>query len=340
MLTISKTPLRISFFGGGSDLPAFIEKEDGAVLSATINKFVYVCINSTQRPIRFFHEDVQIGLANMRNLIVKETLKEFNITEGLDIVSMSDVHAVGAGLGGSSAFTVGLINGLMANQYWYDAPITKETLAQKACEIEIERCDYPIGIQDQYAAAYGGFNLMEFYSKPKRHAIIDCSFEKFRTSQKWLQIHNTLENRLILIYSGTPRNTNAGTMLQRQQTSIRDDKFDLMIRIRNRAWEAEHLLINEKLDQFGELLHENWLDKKTLAIDLSNEYIDNIYNLATKNGAIGGKLLGAGGGGFMLFYVPNKGLRQPLIEAILHEFPNSRHYPFQFYQQGSTITKV
>ena len=343
-MLIAKTPLRISFFGGGSDLPAFMEKETGAALSATINLFNYVIFNRTKQPIRFIHEDVQFGLANMRNQIVKEALLEYKVLSGLDIVSMSDIHAVGTGLGGSSAFTVGLVKGLDALDFnkdllqWDIQNLTPEQLAQKACNIEIDCCKYPIGIQDQYAASYGGFRLYTFLNKPIRRGIVDRTIDH-------VQFLSTLNSRLVLIYSGITRNDNAGTILQRQQSTMRDDpgKFQLMKRIRDRAYQASELLnfnYLPKLDQFGELLHENWMDKKSLTGDLSNPEFDVMYEFALKNGAIGGKLLGAGGGGFFLFYVPNSDLRQPLIDIITQKFPKSKHYNFRFYSQGSTIVRV
>lgn len=340
MLTISKTPLRISFFGGGSDLPAFTEKETGAALSATINKFVYVIINKTQRPVRFLHEDVTFGLANMRNNIVRETLKDFDIEMGLDIISLSDVHAVGAGLGGSSAFTVGLINAIEAMKRLSHTP---EWLAKKACEIEIDRCDYPIGIQDQYASAFGGFRLYEYHSNPRVATTKQDFWSSYiPVTTEWNELRWKLNQRLILVYSGIPRNGNAGTMLQRQQQTMRSDKikFELMKRIRERAYYGAALLDEGKLDKFGELLHENWMDKKTLTSDLSNSEFDNLYNLALNNGAIGGKLLGAGGGGFFLFYVPSPELANPVLNAIFEKYPESKHYPFEFYPHGSELTTV
>jgi len=328
-MRISKTPLRISFFGGGSDLPAFTEKENGAALSATINKFVYVITNETQRPLRFIHEDIQYGLSNMRNNILKETIEEFGITKNLDIVSMSDIDAVGAGLGGSSAFTVGLLNVLEHGNMFP----THHALATKACEIEIDKCGYPIGIQDQYAVTWGGFHLWEFHHNPRYADPIDnLIYDKSI-------IDTILEQRLVLIFSGMARSENAGTILQSQQKSLKDDpqKFELMKRIRDRAYIGTELLHNDKFDEFGELLHENWMDKKSLSIELSNPNFDYMYEFGLKNGAIGGKLLGAGGGGFFLFYLPKSVNTENFISDFLREFPYSKYYPFQFYPNGSRI---
>lgn len=331
-MLVAKTPLRISFFGGGSDLPAFMNKEVGASLSATINLYNYVTINETQRPIRFIHEDIQYGLANMRNHIVKETLQQFHLKSGLDIVSMSDVHATGAGLGGSSAFTVGLLNALYAINDDMFFCINPETLAKKACEIEIDFCNYPIGIQDQYAVAYGGMNLFKFYGNPRYAHKVETKIKP--------EIIKALESRLVLIYSGVSRNGNSGTILQRQQSSMKDDKtkFDTMRLIRDRAYQGVELLEAGDLIKFGQLLHANWMDKKSLTGDLSNPEFDAMYDFAMKEGAVGGKLLGAGGGGFFLFYVPR--MSSSFIPQMTKQFPNSRYYPFQFTEHGSTITKV
>jgi D-glycero-alpha-D-manno-heptose-7-phosphate kinase len=328
-MIITKTPLRISFFSGGSDLPSFYEKENGAALSATIDKYVYVMMHKTPHiNIRTMYDTVEEhpDIEKMQHDITRESLKYFfsNSAE-LTVASISDILAKGSGLGSSSAFTVGLVHAIQA--FIGQKTITRNQLAELSCEIEMNRCGYPIGKQDQYAATYGGFNLFEFF---KNETV---SVNSLAVSQETLA---TLQDNLLLVYSGMGRMANS--ILQKQKTAMSDRaKFELVKKSRNKAYVAYAMLANGKTEDFGRLLHEAWLDKKGVVADISNEYFDSIYSKAIEAGALGGKLLGAGGGGFFLFYVPS-GRRIEVMHAIDQSSNNRcKFYDFKFVDTGSQI---
>jgi D-glycero-alpha-D-manno-heptose-7-phosphate kinase len=334
-MIIAKTPLRVSFFGGGSDLPAFTDREDGAALSVSIDKFVYVILHETTKNIRFLHEEIEqvYNIAQMRNKIVSNALTYHNIDKGLDIVSLSDVPSVGSGLGGSSAFTVGLCSALLKHR-WPVAEYTNEQFAQEAVRIEIDYCHFPIGIQDQYATAVGGFNLWKFFSKSRRAEIT----KKF---YKWPECQ-PLEERLLLVHSGLQRVGSAGSILQEQQSALQSDeaKFQIMQSIRDRTYQGAELLEKGLLDRFGALLHDNWIDKKTLSHSLSDKRFDELYDKALDMGALGGKLLGAGGGGFFLFYIPEYIDKIQFGQELTEEYPTAKVFPFKFHYTGTELTHV
>jgi len=327
-MIVASTPLRISFFGGGSDLPAFTAKETGATLAVTINKYVHVIVKENDRKLRFIHEDIS-DLDTMRNPIAAAIFKAYGITEGYDVISLSDVPAIGSGLGGSSAFTISLIRAF--NQQY----LLPTDVAKMAVEIEVDKCNYPIGIQDQYVIAKGGMHLYKFYNTP-REGVIQTTFN---IKSDMIQ---TLESRLLLIHSGLNRQSTAGTILQEQQEemNINEEKFASVRRIRDRAFMGMEFLNTGKLDAFGELLHINWMDKKKLTNSLSNVLFDDMYEFALNNGAIGGKLLGAGGGGFFLFYSPTSELKQLLSTNLKANFPNSAEFPFNFVGHSTKITRI
>ena len=326
-MIISKTPLRLSFFSGGSDLPSFYEHEDGAAFSVTIDKFIYVCVHKTPHcGIKFMYEDVQhvYDIDDMQHHITKETLKVFdNLGNNLTIASISDILCKGSGLGSSSAFTVGLWNAL----YTLDGgELNNPTRsAIYAATIEMDKCNYPVGLQDQYAAAYGGLNLFRFSKGGK------VKVDKPKIAKKIL---NKLEDNLLLVYSGKERQANV--ILQKQKEAmLNKEKFALVAKNRNKAFESIKILRAGNTDDFGNLLHEAWIDKKQIVSGISDTYFDTIYNTATKAGAIGGKLLGAGGGGFFLFYVP-KDKRSNVINKLTSD-TLCKIYDFKFYDKGSHI---
>jgi D-glycero-alpha-D-manno-heptose-7-phosphate kinase len=325
-MLISKTPLRISFFSGGSDMPSFYKKEDGAALSATIDKYIYVIAHKTPHlGVRIMYDSVEefSDVEQMHHLITKETLKYYNVSKEITLASISDILSKGSGLGSSSAFTVGLINAI-ASYKWEIA--SKRYLADMACVIEMEKCGYPVGKQDQYAAAFGGFNLFEFHKNEEvsvHNLIIDKN-----------HIYG-LENKLLLVYSGRGRSANS--ILQKQQSAMNDkDKFNLVKRSRDKAYTGRDYLVKGQLDDFGNLLHEAWMDKKGVVSEISQDYFDVVYDKAMKAGALGGKLLGAGGGGFFLFYVPEE-KREDVIEEITTG-TECKVYEFKFSGHGSRIT--
>jgi D-glycero-alpha-D-manno-heptose-7-phosphate kinase len=327
-MIISKTPLRISFFSGGSDMPSFYQKEEGAAFSATIDKYIYVMVHKTPHlGIKVMYDSIEEvpDVEQMQHLITKESLKYFNYNKELTVASISDILSKGSGLGSSSAFTVGLINAL-SNYKWNMA--TPKFLADIACQIEMDKCGYPVGKQDQYAAAFGGFNLFKFMTNGEvqnnrlelDHGII-----------------SKLEERILLVYSGKGRSANQ--ILQKQQQAMEDKtKFNLVKRGRDKAYLAYKYLQYGDLDSFGNLLHESWMDKKNVVKEITQDYFDMIYKKALTSGAIGGKLLGAGGGGFFIFYVPVE-KKQEVIQSITAG-TECKVYDFKFINRGSHITTV
>ena len=326
-MIISKTPLRISFFSGGSDMPEYYMKEDGAALSVTIDKFIYVMAHKTPHlGVKIMYDTIEEfpDVEQMQHAITRESLKHYDITSEITIASLADILAKGSGLGSSSAFTLGLVNCLV-HQNKFESHYSREYLAQTAYYIERDLCKYPVGKQDQYASAYGGMNLFEFL-KDNSVNIRPITYNR--------DIWCDLESRLLLVYSGRGRNANS--ILQKQASAMsQKDKFDLVRRSRDKAYVATRYLKENKLDDFGNLLHEAWLDKKAVASDITNDYFDEVYNRALEAGALGGKLLGAGGGGFFLFYV-----RPEDRENVIHSVTDGttcKVYDFRFYEYGSRI---
>jgi D-glycero-alpha-D-manno-heptose-7-phosphate kinase len=325
-MIISQTPLRISFFGGGSDLPAYYRQRGGAVLSTTIEHSVYVTVSrkfdSAVRVSYSQTEEVETA-SQVRHPLVRECLALLGISGGIEITSVADIPAKGTGLGSSSSFTVGLLNALHA---YSERHVSASRLAEESCEIEIGRCGEPIGKQDQYAAAFGGLNFIQFNS--------DESVEV----QKVLFSGNTLrelESRLMLFYTGITRSASVLLKEQSEGMKIHDEKLkamDCMVRIAN-AVNSD--LQHNCLESFGPALHESWLLKKQLANGISNADIDDAYLAAIAAGAEGGKLLGAGGGGFLLFLVPAE--HQQAVRQAVCKLRETR---FRFAPQGSRIIFV
>jgi D-glycero-alpha-D-manno-heptose-7-phosphate kinase len=321
-MIVSKTPLRMSFVGGGSDLPAYYREEIGAVLSTSINKYMYICVNkkfdgrirlsyTKTEDVKFRHE---IG-----HPLVREVLGILGIDGGVEIASMADIPSKGSGLGSSSTFTVGLLNALSAYQNCF---ISKESLARLACEIEINRCGEPIGKQDQYAAAYGGLNLIRF------HPDDSVSVDPVICSPALL---SQLEKSILVFFTGRTRS--ASSVLMNQSAAMRKtDQRALMRRMVKLAFEMKEQLESGSLDSFGEMLNENWRLKAQLTAGISDAQIDNWYATGIAHGALGGKLLGAGNGGFMMFYAPPE--KHALISAALSELSPVK---FCFDRTGAQI---
>lgn len=322
-MIISQTPLRISFFGGGSDLPTFYERNGGAVLSATIDKYVYVTISTKfDRSLRLSYsitEEVE-HRDNLKHPLVRESLRLVGIEGGVEITSVADIPSTGSGLGSSSAFTVGVLNALYAYLGRYTSP---GKLAREACFIEIEQCGEPIGKQDQYAAAFGGVNQCQF------HQDGAVSVEPIVCSRDILV---ELEESLMLFYTGISRS--ASQILLRQSELLRTDHstVDTTRRVAELAFEGSRELQKGNLVQFAALLQEGWRLKRSLANGISTPAVDSWYESALRAGALGGKLLGAGGGGFMMFLV-----RQDRRPAVREALAPLREVPVRFARSGSRI---
>ena len=325
-MIISRTPLRVSFVGGGSDLAAFYSHQPGAVVTTAINKYIYIAVNKKfDHKIRASYSTTEIveGVDDLRHELIREALKVVGVDGGIEITSISDIPSQGSGLGSSSSYTVGLLNALYAYSGLHADP---ERLAREACQIEIDRCGKPIGKQDQYIAAYGNTQFIRF--NPDESVYIDpiiCT----RDAKKRLQAS------LLLLYTGITRPSE--DILREQQTNSASDEGTRrrLIHLTKLADQLREALQGAALDGIGEILHQGWLEKKRLARGISNGRIDAWYNCALEQGAIGGKLLGSGGGGFLLLFAPPE--RHPEIVAAL---PELRPIPFHFEPQGSKIIFV
>ena len=321
-MIVSKTPLRMSFVGGGSDLAAFYREETGAVLSTSIDKYMYFALNKKfDGRLRISYtrtEDVETP-QQVQHPLVREALSVTGIEGGVEIASMADIPSKGSGLGSSSAYTVGLLNGLFAykNQY-----VSKEALARLACEIEIQRCHEPIGKQDQYAAAYGGLNLIRFH--PDESVSVDpviCP----------PPILDELQASILVFFTGRTRSASS-VLAHHSQGLLTTDKRKRLQRMVQLAFELKQELESGRLSNFGEILHENWHLKMQMATGVSDRQIDAWYAAGRASGALGGKLLGAGNGGFLMFFAPPE--RHAQIAKVLSDL---RRVKFGFDRTGAQI---
>lgn len=323
-MIISRTPLRISFFGGGTDYPVWYEKNGGMTLSTTINKYAYITVRELPPFFKFKHriqyylkEEVK-SLEKIKHPVVREALKLLDIKKGIEMVHNADLPAR-SGLGSSSTFTVGLLNALYAMK---NRMVTKRELALNAINLEQNIIGEAVGSQDQTIASFGGFNLIEF-DKTKTFQV-----QEMLVSESRLQ---SLQDNLVLCFTGFARTAELIAKLQIDSTLYKEKELSRMNEITN---EAKEIIINEKtsIDEFGKLLNEQWSIKKSLTNYISNKAIDNIYNAAMRAGALGGKLLGAGGGGFMLFYAKKKNHKK-----IKDTLKKKLFVPFRFEKTGSNI---
>lgn len=322
-MIISRTPLRMSFAGGGSDLPAFYRKHGGAVISTAIDKYVFVTVNRKfDNGIRVAYsrtEEVD-SIDKIEHRLVRAALHQANISGGVEITTIADIPSRGTGLGSSSAFTVALLNALHAFRGSYTSSLS---LAAQACHVEIEVCGEPIGKQDQYAAAVGGFNLIEFH--PDEHVSVSPIISSASTRQR-------LQDDLLMLYTGITRS--ASDLLRSQQSNLETSAQNVAAtqRMVELTYRLRDDLQADNLTSFGEIMHEGWMLKRSLADGISNSEIDSWYDLARKTGASGGKILGAGAGGFLLLVAPKE-----RHEAICRALPELRPIPFGFERAGSQI---
>ncbi len=326
-MIISKTPVRISFFGGGTDYPAYYKKYPAAVLGTTIDKYIYISLHALQH---FFDYKIRVGyskvelvnsIADIQHPSVRECLKFYGVDEGLDVHIFAELPAR-TGLGSSSSFTVGFIHALKA---FVKQKITKELLAKESLYVEQQLIGEKVGSQDQYHAAFGGLNKIKF-----SHQGIECEPVDISMERKYL-----LDNSLMLFYTGVKRY--AEDILEEQITKTKSSKNDEYL---NEMYalvrEAEKLLIDGSQYQFvsswGALMHESWQLKCKLSSQITSDYIDDLYTKARHAGALGGKLCGAGRGGFLLLVVPEESKEKvrkaldPLMEV-----------DFNFENEGSSI---
>ncbi len=319
-----RTPFRVSFAGGGSDLQDFYSKDGyGAVLSATIDKYMYVMIHP------YFHDKIRVKYSKTEDVdeidkiqhpLVRECLKMVGINKGIEIASIADVPA-GTGVGSSSAFTVCLLHALYAYKGSY---VTKEQLAMEACRIEIDLLEEPIGKQDQYAASYGGLNYIKF--NQDETVFIEPIVLRSEIKKK-------LEGNLLVFYVGNERKASA--ILNKQKANMgKKGKYGIVKKMVGLTDKMKISLNEGNINIFGEILHEGWMFKKELTSNISNPIFDRYYERALKAGAIGGKLLGAGGGGFFLFYCECR-YHNDLRRAL-----ELRELRFKFDSEGTKIIFV
>lgn len=319
-MLIVQTPLRISFFGGGTDFPGFYHREEGCVLSSAIDKRIFVIVK------RRFDNKIRVGytrtelvdkVEDIQHDLVREAMRLTGVERQIEINTMGDIPSAGSGLGSSSTVTVGLLNAL----YTYRGdPHCLETLAQQACEIEIERLGRPIGKQDQYIAAYGGLRFIRFL--PDERVVVETV--NLSDSDR-----RRLNQHLMLFFTNTTRRSE--TVLTEQRANIAD-RMEVLRGLKEMAHRGRALLEQGDLDAFGRLMHRGWELKKQMASKISNGVIDDIYATARKAGALGGKITGAGGGGFLLLYCPRE--KQYDVRDALSPLPE---LPFHLEPDGSKV---
>ena len=323
-MIITRTPLRISFFGGGTDYPAYYREHGGKVLSTTISKYNYLTIRELppffdhKYRIRYYKSEYKNLLDDIEHPSVKACLKFLQIENGIELVHTGDVPAM-SGVGSSSAFTVGLLHSLYALNGQF---VTKRKLAYEAIEIEQKIIGEHVGSQDQVAAAFGGFNLVEFF-KDNRIVVQPITIPQNR--------QKNLEDSLVLFFTGISRTASEVAKTQIKETPKKIKELGQMKEMVEQAIEILHDT-GTSLDEFGKLLNESWKIKRSITEKISNSKIDLIYERGLEAGALGGKLLGAGGGGFILFYVsPSQKNR------LINQLSDLLHVPFHFESMGSHI---
>lgn len=322
-MIVSCAPFRVSFVGGGSDLPSFYRRFGGAVLSCTIAKYSFAIIHpffdSTNFNLKYSRTELTDSIDGIQHPMLREALRFMGITGGLEIASIADIPS-GTGLGSSSSFCVALLNGLYAHLGKF---ASKDRLAAEACLIEMERLGEPIGKQDQYAAAYGGLNFIEFNTNDS------VTVHPLLLGRDLLA---QLETNLMLFYTGHQRS--AGTILAKQQALVEHDARSVatLRRMVELSYGLRDRLAQGDLDGFGRALHDNWLLKRSLMREISSSQIDQLYEAALAAGALGGKLAGAGGGGFLVLYCPPAA--QPAVRAVMRR---CQEVDFQFDLEGARI---
>ena len=293
-ITISKTPLRVSLIGGGSDLSAYFKNVGmGKVISTSIDKYIYITVHKRYDDlIRVSYSKCELlkDINNMKHELVRESLKFMNIKKGIELTSISDLTAHGTGLGSSSAYTVGVLNAL---SNFKNKKCSKFNLANDASNIEINICGSPIGYQDQFACAFGGMNEIIFTEKSIDVIPINIKTEALEK----------LSKNLLLFDTGIKRSSSI--ILKKQQSAYKNSKFKTTTELVNLVPEVKKCLTGGDISDIGKILHQSWLIKKSIVKGISNKKIDDAYNLAITSGATGGKLCGAGAGGFLMFYVPD-----------------------------------
>ena len=322
-MIISKTPLRLTLGGGGTDLPTYYSRFGGFVVTTSLDKYVYVIVKPRfEKEIRVSYSITEIvkDINEIKHPVVREALRHLGMTSHLEIISIGDIPAK-TGLGSSGSFAVGLLNALHAYRGEY---LSKKELAEEACYLQMDILKEPCGKQDQYIASYGSFICL----KIARSGHVEV--EPLNLPDDLIR---ELESNLLFFYTGIKRDSS--TVLEEQQKKIlsEDEKTEMMHKIKEIGYKVKKALKKGNLREFGELQHEHWMIKRGTASTMTCDAIDKWYQLALENGAIGGKLIGAGGGGFLMFYCENN--KDKVRKTLLKE--GLREVRFMFSNEGSKI---
>lgn len=318
-MIVVQTPLRISFLGGGTDFEDFYLSRGGAVLSTAIDKCVFVIVKERFDDmiyVNYSKKEIVDRVDKLEHELVREAMRVTGVAKGLEITTLADIPAEGTGLGSSSSVTVGLLHSLYA---YRGEIVSAKTLAEQACHIEVDVLRKPIGKQDQYIASYGNMRFITFSNSGIKVEKIELSPEDKRR----------LNDALLLFYTGVTRKSSE--ILLEQKTNI-NQHIEVLSEMRKLAFEARNAILEGAFDEFGEILHRGWEFKKQLASKVTNSKINDIYETARRAGAIGGKVTGAGGGGFIVFYCP-KGKQDDVVRAL----KGLKEMPFRFQQDGSKV---
>lgn len=319
-MIVVQTPLRISLMGGGTDFRQFFLSEEGCVISSAIDKYIYVIIKQrydNQIRVGYTRTELVQDVDEIQHDLVRECLRYTGISGGVEISTMGDIPSEGSGLGSSSTVTVGLLNAMYA---YLGTPVDQSKLAQQACEIELDILGNPIGEQDQYIAAYGGQRFIRF----GRDGAVQVETLGMNAEQL-----RRLNQNLMLFFTNVTRK--AETILSEQVQNM-DERLEILREMKCLAMQTKESLIADELDMLGCMLHKSWLLKKQLASKISNSAIDEVYEVARRSGALGGKITGAGGGGYLLLYCPRE--KQDSVRAAMRCFPE---LPFHLERDGSKV---
>ena len=322
-MIITRTPLRISLGGGGTDLPSYYASHGGLVISAAISRYVYIAINRTFTPgyfLKYSNIEQTDDIDDIEHPIIREALRMHRVDPGIELVSVADIPA-GTGLGSSGTFTVGLLRAIHALRRNH---VTAGNLAAEACRIEIDRLGRPVGKQDQYIAAYGGVTAFEFNTDHSvRVAPVMITTET---------LHD-LEEHLLLFFTGYSRDADRVLEEQRTRSEQGDDEMIANLhRVKDLGKASRQALESGDTEEFAAIMHEHWCHKKKRSSSMSNDNVDRWYELAMESGALGGKLVGAGAGGFLLFYAKDQdAVRSAMVDENLTEVR------FNFDHDGSTL---
>lgn len=320
-MIIIQTPLRVSLFGGGTDFPDYYLEHGGCVLSAAIDKHIFVTIKGRfddKLRVGYTRTEMVNSVEEIQHNLIREAFRMTGITHGVEVTTMGDIPTEGSGLGSSSTVTVGALHAMHALRREL---VSEERLAREACTIERDILRSPIGIQDQYIAAYGGFRFIEF--KTSGEVVVSPNISLDPSTMR------RLNDNLLLFFTGITRQ--ADNILAEQKTNI-SDRLTVLAEMKQLAYHAYEELKCGNVDMIGDLLHESWQLKKGLASQISNNGINEMYDTARRAGAMGGKITGAGGGGFLLLYCPN-GRQERVRDALGH----LQELPFNLGQDGTKV---